>query len=81
MLSGGNLYLAHSVAQVKPWRQTLAAAWLAVLAASGGLVLLDRCLPRGAQRSGGAWSWQVSVALVAARCRRSRADRCRMRAG
>jgi hypothetical protein len=39
VLTGGNLYLAHTVAQVRAWRRTLAAAWLAVLAASGGLVL------------------------------------------
>jgi hypothetical protein len=37
VLTGGNLYLAHTVAQVKAWRRTLAAAWVLVLAASGGL--------------------------------------------
>src|ERR1700687_4515773 len=39
VLTGGNLYLAHTVAQVRPWRRTLAAAWVLVLAAAGGLVL------------------------------------------
>jgi hypothetical protein len=39
VLTGGNLYLAHTVAQVKAWRRTLAVAWIAVLAASGGLVI------------------------------------------
>ncbi|HVT18315.1 MAG TPA: hypothetical protein VHQ90_19330, partial [Thermoanaerobaculia bacterium] len=39
VLTGGNLFLAHTVAQVQAWRRTLAAAWIAVLAASGGLVI------------------------------------------
>jgi hypothetical protein len=39
VLTGGNLYLAHTVAQVRAWRRTLAAAWIAVLVASGGLAL------------------------------------------
>jgi hypothetical protein len=39
VLTGGNLFLAHTVAQVHLWRRTLVAAWIAVLAASGGLAL------------------------------------------
>ncbi len=71
VLTGGNLYLAHTVAQVRPWRRTLAAAWLPVLAASGGLVLplivaglSARTLPQvlGAGRL--AWTWALLAALA-----------------
>ncbi len=71
VLTGGNLYLAHTVAQVRPWRRTLAATWLAVLAASGGLVLplivaglSARTLPEilGAGRL--AWPWAVLAAIA-----------------
>jgi hypothetical protein len=79
VLTGGNLYLAHTVAQVRPWRRTLAAAWLAVLAASGGLVLplvvaglTARTVPQvlGAGRLEWPWALLASIAheLTAAGC-------------
>jgi MFS family permease len=71
VLTGGNLYLAHSIARVRRWRRTLAAVWLAVLASSGGLVvplvaagLSGRTLP---QLLGGeplAWGWSLLAALA-----------------
>jgi hypothetical protein len=71
VLTGGNLYLAHTVAQVEPWRRTLAATWLAVLAASGGLVLplivaglSARSLPEILGAGGLAWPWGVLVAIA-----------------
>jgi MFS family permease len=79
VLTGGNLYLAHTVAQVKVWRLTLAAAWLAALAASGGLVipyivagLTARTVPQvlGAGQIGWSWAFLAAVAheLTAAGC-------------
>jgi hypothetical protein len=71
VLTGGNLYLAHTVAQVRPWRRTLAAAWVLVLAASGGLVLplivagiSARSVPQvlGAGRL--EWAWALLAALA-----------------
>jgi hypothetical protein len=71
VLTGGNLYLAHTVAQVRPWRRTLAAAWVLVLAASGGLVLplivagiSARSVPQvlGSGRLG--WTWALLAALA-----------------
>ena len=71
VLTGGNLYLAHTVAQVEPWRRTLAATWLAVLAASGGLVLplivaglSARSLPEILGAGGLAWPWAMLAALA-----------------
>jgi hypothetical protein len=79
VLTGGNLYLAHTVAQVEPWRRTLAAAWLTVLAASGGLALplivaglTARTVPDilGAGRLEWAWALLAAIAheLTAAGC-------------
>jgi hypothetical protein len=79
VLTGGNLYLAHTVAQVRPWRRTLAAAWVLVLAASGGLVLplivagiSARSVPQvlGAGRLEWTWSLLAAIAheLTAAGC-------------
>jgi hypothetical protein len=79
VLTGGNLYLAHTVAQVRPWRRTLAAAWVLVLAASGGLVLplivagiSARSVPQvlGAGRAEWTWSMLAAIAheLTAAGC-------------
>jgi hypothetical protein len=71
VLTGGNLFLAHTVAQVEAWRRTLAAAWIAVLAASGGLVLplivsglSARSVPQvlGAGRL--AWTWALLAAVA-----------------
>ncbi|HEV3074009.1 MAG TPA: hypothetical protein VHB47_06280, partial [Thermoanaerobaculia bacterium] len=71
VLTGGNLYLAHTVAQVRSWRRTLAAAWVLVLAASGGLVLplivagiSARSVPQvlGAGRL--EWTWALLAALA-----------------
>ena len=71
VLTGGNLYLAHTVAQVKRWRRALAAAWVLVLAASGGLVLplivagiSARSVPQvlGAGRL--EWSWALLAAIA-----------------
>jgi hypothetical protein len=79
VLTGGNLYLAHTVALVHAWRRTLAAAWIAVLAASGGLVLplivaglTARTVPQvlGAGRLEWLWALLASIAheLTAAGC-------------
>jgi hypothetical protein len=79
VLTGGNLYLAHTVALVQAWRRTLAAAWIAVLAASGGLVLplivaglTARTVPQvlGAGRLEWLWALLASIAheLTAAGC-------------
>jgi hypothetical protein len=71
VLTGGNLYLAQTVAQVKAWRRTLAAAWVLVLAASGGLVLplivagiSARSVPQvlGAGRL--EWTWALLAAIA-----------------
>jgi hypothetical protein len=71
VLTGGNLYLAHTVAQVKAWRRTLAAAWVLVLAASGGMVLplivagiSARSVPQvlGAGRL--EWTWALLAAIA-----------------
>ena len=71
VLTGGNLYLAHTVAQVQPWRRTLAATWLAVLAASGGLVLplivaglSARSLPEILAAGRLEWPWAVLAAIA-----------------
>jgi len=78
VLTGGNLYLAHTVAQVQPWRRTLAAAWITV-AASGGLALplivaglTARTLPQvlGARQLEWPWALLAAIAheLTAAGC-------------
>jgi hypothetical protein len=71
VLTGGNLYLAHTLAQVKPWRRTLIATWVLVLGASGGLVLplivagiSARSVPQvlGAGRL--EWTWALLAAIA-----------------
>jgi hypothetical protein len=71
VLTGGNLYLAHTIAWVRRWRSALVAAWLAVLVSTGGLVvplvaagLSGRTLPQvlGGERL--AWSWSLLAALA-----------------
>jgi hypothetical protein len=71
VLTGGNLFLAHTVAQVQPWRRTLAAAWILVLAASGGLALplivaglSARSLPQVLVDQQLAWSWALLAAVA-----------------
>jgi hypothetical protein len=71
VLTGGNLFLAHTVAQVQPWRRTLAAAWILVLAASGGLALplivaglSARSLPQVLADQQLAWSWALLAAVA-----------------
>jgi len=71
VLTGGNLYLAHTVAQVQAWRRTLVATWLAVLAASGGLVLplivaglSARTLPEVLGAGGLEWPWAVLASIA-----------------
>jgi hypothetical protein len=71
VLTGGNLYLAHTVAQVRPWRRTLAAAWVLVLAASGGLVLplivagiSARSVPQVLGSGRLEWTWALLAALA-----------------
>jgi hypothetical protein len=71
VLTGGNLFLAHTVAQVQPWRRTLAAAWLAVLAASGGLALplivaglTARTVPQVLSSRQLEWPWALLAAIA-----------------
>jgi len=71
VLTGGNLYLAHTVAQVRPWRRTLAAAWVLVLGASGGLVLplivagiSARSVPQVLGSGRLEWTWALLAALA-----------------
>jgi MFS family permease len=71
VLTGGNLYLAHSIARVRRWRRLLAAVWLAVLASSGGLVvplvaagLSGRSLPQLLSGEPLAWGWSLLAALA-----------------
>lgn len=71
VLTGGNLYLAHTVAQVQLWRRTLAAAWIAVLAASGGLViplivagLTARTVPQVLGTGRLEWPWALLASLA-----------------
>ena len=71
VLTGGNLYLAHTVAQVRPWRRTLAGAWVLVLAASGGLVLplivagiSARSVPQVLGSGRLEWTWSLLAAIA-----------------
>jgi hypothetical protein len=71
VLTGGNLYLAHTIAQVQPWRRTLAAAWIAVLAASGGLILplivaglTARTVPQVLGAGQLEWPWALLASLA-----------------
>ncbi|HVT17763.1 MAG TPA: hypothetical protein VHQ90_16495 [Thermoanaerobaculia bacterium] len=71
VLTGGNLYLAHTVAQIQAWRRTLAAAWIAVLAASGGLViplvvsgLTGRTVPQVLAGGQLEWPWALLASIA-----------------
>jgi hypothetical protein len=89
-LTGGNLYLAHTVASVERWRGRLVIVWLAVLVSSGGLVvpevaagLSGRKVPQVLGPAELQWAWAVlaSVAheLTAAGCMLAAAARARTR--
>jgi hypothetical protein len=71
VLTGGNLYLAHTVARVARWRSLLLATWLGVLLASGALVvpliaggLSGRTLPQVLAAAGLGWAWSLLAALA-----------------
>jgi hypothetical protein len=71
VLTGGNLYLAHTIASLRRWRAGLAAMWLVVLAASGGLVvpmiaagISGRTLPQVLDSLQLAWAWSLLAALA-----------------
>jgi len=79
VLTGGNLYLAHTVATVRRWRRLLVPIWIVVLAASGTLTvpmiaagLTGRTLPAVLSSSAAAWAWAglaaVAHELTAAGC-------------
>jgi MFS family permease len=79
VLTGGNLYLAHTVAQVSSFRRTLVAAWITVLAASGGMAiplivagLTARTVPQVLGARGLEWPWaflaSIAHELTAAGC-------------
>lgn len=68
---GGNLYLAHALAQVRRWRAGLVVVWLVVLASTGGLVVPliaagigGRTLPQVLDRQLLAWAWSLLAALA-----------------
>ncbi|HVT57077.1 MAG TPA: hypothetical protein VHR45_01645 [Thermoanaerobaculia bacterium] len=92
VLTGGNLFLAHTVANVERWRRALTVAWLAVLVSSGGLViplivagLTARSLPAVLGPGRLAWTWAVLAAvahdLTAAGCVLASAAMVPLRAG
>ncbi len=71
VLTGGNLFLAHTVAHVERWRRALAGTWLAVLVASGALVvplivagLGAHTLPEVLGSARLEWTWSVLAALA-----------------
>lgn len=71
VLTGGNLYLAHTVATVRQWRRLLVSVWVVVLAASGTLTvpmiaagLSGRTLPSVLASGAAAWGWAVLAALA-----------------
>jgi len=79
VLTGGNLYLAHTVATVRHWRRLLVLVWIVVLAASGTLTvpmiaagLTGRTLPAVLSSNSAAWCWAglaaVAHELTAAGC-------------
>src|SRR5258708_26523726 len=66
VLTGGNLYMAHTIARVRRWRGRLAVVWLAVLVSSGGLVvpliaagLGGSKLPQVLAGETLAWAWSL----------------------
>jgi MFS family permease len=71
VLTGGNLYLAHTVARVRRWRGGLVVVWLLVLASTGGLVVPliaagigGRTLPQVLDRHLLAWGWSLLAAVA-----------------
>ena len=71
VLTGGNLYLAHTVATVRYWRRLLVLIWTVVLVASGALTvpmiaagLSGRSLPAVLSSSAVAWGWAVLAAVA-----------------
>jgi hypothetical protein len=71
VLTGGNLFLAHTVAHVERWRRALTATWLAVLVCSGALIipvivagLRARTLPDVLGPGRLEWTWAVLAALA-----------------
>jgi MFS family permease len=71
VLTGGNLYLAHTIARVHRWRRGLVVVWLVVLASTGGLVVPliaagigGRTLPQVLDRHLLAWAWSLLAALA-----------------
>jgi hypothetical protein len=69
--TGGNLYLAHTIARVRRWRRGLVVVWLVVLASTGGLVVPliaagigGRTLPQVLDRHLLAWAWSLLAALA-----------------
>jgi len=71
VLTGGNLFLAHTVATVRHWRRLLVLIWIVVLAASGTLTvpmiaagLSGRTLPAVLSSNSVAWGWAVLAAVA-----------------
>jgi MFS family permease len=71
VLTGGNLYLAHTAARVRRWRGGLIVVWLVVLASTGGLVVPlvaagigGRTLPQVLDRQLLAWGWSLLAAVA-----------------
>jgi len=71
VLTGGNLYLVHSIATAKRWRTLLVLVWLVVLVSSGGLLvpmiaasLSGRTLPQVLGSSELQWSWAALAAIA-----------------
>src|ERR1700680_921197 len=71
VLTGGNLYLAHTIARVRRWRRALATVWLVVLAASGCPVvqlvaagLHSGTLPELLHSETLSWGWSLLAALA-----------------
>ncbi|HVT16579.1 MAG TPA: hypothetical protein VHQ90_10440 [Thermoanaerobaculia bacterium] len=71
VLTGGNLYLALTVASTGRWRGRLTLVWLAILVASGGLVvpniaagLSARALPQVLHSPELQWGWALLAALA-----------------
>jgi hypothetical protein len=71
VLTGGNLYLAHSLAAANRWRAGLTLVWVAVLASSGSLLvpmiaagLSGRTLPQVLSSTPLQWTWAALAAVA-----------------
>ena len=71
VLTGGNLYLAHTLATAKRWRSYLVVVWIVVLGSSGSLLvptiaagLSGRTLPEVLDSTELQWSWAVLAAVA-----------------